>query len=420
MMKLKDRDHGVLWNAGSLVILGVSGILINSLILFLRGEAALGIFNQAYAVYIVFSQIGVAGVQFSVLNRLSIKTDQPESSSRITGSALLLVFGFSTLIALLGWVLASAIGNFLDSPDVGLSIRILMPGLVIFCLNKVLINVVNAYEEMKAYAVFRSLRFILIPILIIVVIIGGWDDPLLSLSLTVTEVILFLFLVIYVFTRLVRIRFSFDALGNYLDHIQFSVKGFLSGVLVELNTRLDVLILGYFVDDYSVGLYSFVAVLAEGYSQFSYALRWNIDPELGRLLHTDDQSGIEKLAGEVRKKYFYLILVGGILICVAYPFAYRLLNGEYSWLSSIMFFVMMVGVLLGAWYRPFSGIILQGGKPGFYTIYILVLLLGDGILNILLIPSFGILGAAVVTMITYLLEGVYLRFAARRLFGVRL
>ena len=420
MMKFKDRDQGVLWNAGSLVILGVSGILINSLILFLRGEAALGIFNQAYAVYIVFSQIGVAGVQFSVLNRLSIKSDQPESSSRITGSALLLVFGFSALIALLGWALASAIGNFLDSPDVAASIRILMPGLVLFCLNKVLINVVNAYEEMKAYAVFRSLRFILIPILIIVVIIGRWDDPLLSLSLTVTEVILFLFLAVYVFTRLVRIRFSFDALGNYLDHIRFSLKGFFSGVLVELNTRLDVLILGYFVDDYSVGLYSFVAVLAEGYSQFSYALRWNIDPELGRLLHADNQSGIEKLAGEVRKKYYYLILFGGILICAAYPFAYRLLNGEYSWLSSIMFFVMMIGVLLGAWYRPFSGIILQGGKPGFYTIYILALLLGDGILNILLIPSFGILGAAVVTMITYLLEGVYLRFAARRLFGVRL
>lgn len=419
-MKLKDRDQGVLWNAASLVILGVSGILINSLILFLRGEAALGIFNQAYAVYIVFSQIGVAGVQFSVLNRLSIKTDQPENSSRITGSALLLVFGFSTLIALLGWTLASAIGGFLDSPDVAASIRILMPGLVLFCLNKVLINVVNAYEEMKAYAVFRSLRFILIPILIIAVIINNGEDPLLSLSLTVTEVILFLFLVVYVFSRLVRIRFSFDALGNYLDHIQFSLKGFFSGVLVELNTRLDVLILGYFVDDYSVGLYSFVAVLAEGYSQFSYALRWNIDPELGRMLHADDRSGIERLAGEVRKKYYYLILLGGVVISAAYPFAYRLLNGEYSWLSSVMFIVMMVGVLLGAWYRPFSGIILQGGKPGFYTIYILALLLGDGILNILLIPSLGILGAAVVTMITYLLEGLYLRLMAKRLFGVRL
>jgi O-antigen/teichoic acid export membrane protein len=420
MIKLKDRDQGVLWNAASLVILGVSGVLINSLILFLRGEAALGIFNQAYAVYIVFSQIGVAGVQFSVLNRLSINTGDRETSSRITGSALLLVFGFSSLIALLGWTLASAIGNFLDSPDVAVSIRILMPGLVLFCLNKVLINVVNAYEEMKSYAVFRSLRFLLIPVFIIAVIIGKFEDPLLLISLTITELILFLFLVRYVFARLVRIRFSFDALGNYLDHLKFSLKGFFSGVLVELNTRLDVLILGYFVDDYSVGLYSFVAVLAEGYSQFSYALRWNIDPELGRLLHAEDRSGIEELAAGVRKKYYYLILIGGALICAAYPFAYRLLNGEYSWLSTAMFFVMMVGVLLGAWYRPFSGIILQGGKPGFYTIYILALLLGDGLLNILLIPSFGILGAAVVTMITYILEGLYLRIASRRLFEVRL
>ena len=190
--------------------------------------------------------------------------------------------------------------------------------------------------------------------------------------------------------------------------------------MVELNTRLDVLILGYFVSDYSVGVYSFVAALAEGFSQFSYALRWNIDPQLGRFLAVNDHRSIRKLVVSLRKQYYLYFVVGGVLLIGAYPLAFRLLNGSYDLVSSGLFTIMMTGVIIGSWYRPFSGMILQGGKPGVYTLYILALLVGDGLLNIILIPYLGILGAALVTMLTYLLEGYYLKLIAKKVFSVQL
>ena len=294
-----------------------------------------------------------------------------------------------------------------------------MPGLAFFCLNKVLINVINAFERMIAYAVIRSARFILIPILIGIVILFDLENQYLALSITITEILLFIVLLIYISSAMFRIRFP-NAKSFFLEHLNYSVRGFFSGVMVELNTRLDVLILGYFVSDYSVGVYSFVAALAEGFSQFSYALRWNIDPQLGRFLAVNDHRSIRKLVVSLRKQYYLYFVMGGVLLIGAYPFAFRLLNGSYDLVSAGLFTIMMAGVIIGSWYRPFSGMILQGGKPGVYTLYILALLVGDGLLNIILIPYLGILGAALVTMLTYLLEGYYLKLISIRLFSVQL
>src|SRR5262245_19467502 len=55
----------VIWNLGSLALLGASGVLINTIIASYQSPASLGIFNQAFAFYIVLSQFAVGGMQFS-------------------------------------------------------------------------------------------------------------------------------------------------------------------------------------------------------------------------------------------------------------------------------------------------------------------------------------------------------------------
>ena len=64
----KKFSADVAWNVGSLAVLGVSGILLNVLIGRCYDEAALGVFNQALAAYIFFSQLAV-GVTMTTINR---------------------------------------------------------------------------------------------------------------------------------------------------------------------------------------------------------------------------------------------------------------------------------------------------------------------------------------------------------------
>jgi hypothetical protein len=68
-MTTSDRADGgrfrrdVAWNVASIAVLGVSGIALNAIIARTYDAAALGVFNQVMAAYILFSQLAVGGVR---------------------------------------------------------------------------------------------------------------------------------------------------------------------------------------------------------------------------------------------------------------------------------------------------------------------------------------------------------------------
>ena len=85
-----------------------------------------------------------------------------------------------------------------------------------------------------------------------------------------------------------------------------------------------------------------------------------------------------------------------------------------------VFAIIICGVVVNAWYRPFLGLLLQGGHPGSHTFLITLLVVSNVILNAVLIPLLGIQGAATATALMLVLEGLFLTFMARRLLQVRL
>lgn len=411
----------VLWNVGSLVFLAAGGLLINGLIVTFRGTEALGVFNQVYAFYIVLSQIGVGGLQHSVLKHVSYEQDDLDTCADLTAVALMLIFAITVPIGIVGIMLADSIGDLLESPDVAQGLVYVMPGLVFFAANKVLINALNGLRRMRVYAMFRSLRFILIPGFIIVII--ALDSPIshLPLALTLAELVLFVVLMIYLYTQILPLRSPHNFRTHTRAHFSYGIRGMMSGVLTELNTRIDVLMLGLFLSDRAVGLYSFAAVLAEGFAQIPIAVRYNVDPLIGDYFAKDQRSRITDLAQKIRRYFLPAMALLGVVSVLAYPVVYVLLAGtDGLYVSWVVFAVLAVAHIAIAGYTPMRGILLQGGAPGVYTLVILATALTNILLNALLIPQFQLYGAAIATACTITLEMILIFFLSRRLFGVRL
>lgn len=414
-------NQGVLWNVASLAFLAGGGVLINLLIMRFRGEAALGVFNQVYAVYIVLSQIGVGGLQHSVLKHVSHHQGDRALCGDITTVALALVAAITVPLILGAIALAPLAGRLLNSPQVALGLQLAAPGLLFFALNKVLINTLNGLRHMRAYAVFRSLRFIFIPLCIVAIIALAADDGWLALSLTVSEAALFAVLVIYTFGHVVPLRWPEQPRPRIAEHLSFGARGLLSGILLELNTRVDVLMLGLYTSDAAVGVFSFAAIMAEGFSQFPLAVRWNVDPLIGRYFAEARRDEISRLARRVRRVFYPLMAVVGALAIAGYPLFYTLLtDGADMQASWLVFAMIMFGVIVGAGYRPFSGLLLQGGRPGSYTALVVGLVTLNIIMNALLIPPFWLYGAAAATMLTFAAEAGLLVVLARKIFNIRL
>lgn len=411
----------VLWNVAGLAVLAAAGVVINFAIAATRGAEALGVFNQVYAIYILLSQIAVGGLHFSVLKCVSHNQDDRGKCADQSVSALLLAGGLAAVVCGGVWLLRDAAGRLLESPGVTVGLALAIPGLFFFSLNKVLLNVLNGLRFMRAYAVFQALRFIFLPAAVLGILATERPSDTLAFSLTAAEVLLFLLLAAYLHLRVVPLWITRRASKWFREHGSYGLRGFFSGFLSEMNTRVDVLMLGWLCSDGVVGLYSFAAIFAEGFAQLPVVVRRNVDPILGRCFAEDDRSRIETIAPKVRNATYLIMSLVSVAAVAVYPLLPRLMSDQAQFGASWgVFAILMAGIALNSGCRPFLGILLQGGRPGMNTILIAGVVGGNALMNLALIPPLGMYGAAAATAAAYVLEMALLLFLSRRLFGVSL
>ena len=411
----------VLWSVGSLFFLAIGGISVNLIIIAFLGENALGVFNQVYAVYAIFSQISVGGIQRSTLMYVSYNQNDRDICGEIATSAIFLVLVISVPTWIIGSVLAIPLGQLLDSPGFSQGLFFVLPGLLFFSINKVQLSVLNGLRAMRAHAILQALRFVLIPLVVAGIILAGFDAPYLSLTFPISEAVLMVISGIYLFAVHIPLK-SFSAFRNHFrGHLSFGLRGFFSGVLLRLNTRIDVLILGLFASDALVGVYSFSAMLAEGFGEIPTALRQNVDPIIGKHFADHHPQQITDLARRLRRYMYPTMGVLGLVAMLLFPFVFRpFLALESLFPTWLIFAIIMLGVVINSGYKPFSGILLQSGRSGSYTIMILALVSFNTIFNFLLIPAFGVYAAAIVTLTTHVLEVILLVALSRRILHVAL
>ncbi len=423
-ISLRHRfSRDVVWNTGSLAVLSISGITITIVILACRGPLALGIFNQVFAFYIIISQIIVGGLQFSVLKHCSYNQEDLDECAAIASSALLLVafIGITTCTILYG--VSDLIGRIFDSPAVALGLTFAIPGLALFALNKVLLMVLNGLRNMRAFAVFQGLRYIFILIGVISIMMLGYPESHLPLSLSIAELALFVALIFYINKNLFHIRLSISPGKQvwFRRHISFGGRGFLSGILTEMNTRVDVLMLGYFMTDTIVGVYSFASTLAEGFAQIPHVIRQNVDPIIGECFLEGNRKRLGEITKKIRHIFYPFMFVAGCALVAIFPIIMWLVSstGEnrHSW---GILAILVSGIVVASGYRPFIGMLMQGDRPGTYSLLLTGSVIGNMILNAFLIPALGMYGAALATASVYVIEILALIVLVRHLFGVKL
>ena len=85
-----------------------------------------------------------------------------------------------------------------------------------------------------------------------------------------------------------------------------------------------------------------------------------------------------------------------------------------------MFIILICGIALSSGYMPFSGILLQGGRPGLQTLLMGGVVLFGIITNASLIPFYGAIGAAVATGMTFVFYAWLLHILTLKALNVRL
>ncbi len=404
----------LLFNYASLAVLAVSGLLMNLVVVRLAGEAALGVFNQAYAVYIVSSQLAVGGVHLSALRAVAQAKSDPAEQAQAIASALLLSALFGVLAGGLVFATKRLWAGVLGSPEVEPALAFIAPALVLFSLNKTLIAALNGLEQMRVFAVLQALRFVALIAALVLLAYFGRSAAELCAAFSIAESVVALAAAPSLL-RCVPLRRA-HIHGSWLRrHVSFGARGLMSGVFVELNTRVDVLVIGHFWSDTDVGRYSLAAVFAEGLYQCLIVVKNQVNPTLARLSLLPDPAPILRLVQRAWR-YLYpgtaLVYLAGFGVLHLLVFHYFRMSAGHE--VTACYLLVGAGIVVASGFVPFDGILLHSGHPGHYTLLALLVAVTNAALNLVFVPVFSIRGAALATGISVALSVVYLNLILRR------
>jgi O-antigen/teichoic acid export membrane protein len=397
------------FNLMSVILLGICGLLLNFTIARKYGAQTLGVFNEVYAFYIIFSQFAALGVQVSSLKHIAQFSESSEQCKNIFSGAFIIVVVSSSLVSAVLYYSRFLIAGVFGSPEIATGILWVIPGLWCFSINKLFMNVLNGLRRMKEYAVFSSIRYLSMLLVLFVSVEVALEGEKLSVIFTVSECFLFILLVLY--CRKLFFFASFSQIQDWIKrHLSFGSRSMIGGITADMNTRIDVIILGYFTSERIVGIYSFAATIIEGLGQIPYIFKQNIDPIIAKLAYEKRFQEIKRIVKKGSVWAFYGMLMLGIVLVSGYQYAIGFITDNPDFRQSWpVFCILMAGVIVQSSYMPFSGILVQSGFPFLQTIHLVSFTLTNITLNMLFVPLWGMVGSAIALSLSLALFVVYLK-----------
>jgi O-antigen/teichoic acid export membrane protein len=416
--RTQKLSQDIAYTLGSFVVLAISGIVINVLITGLRDAAALGVFNLSYAVYIVASQFAVWGLHYSVLRHAAFYEADSVERGHMLMTAAFCAFGMG-LVSCGVVVLAEPLFvRAFNSEATGAAIRNSALGLALFPLNKVLIAYLNGLRRMKAFAVLQAVRYIVVMVLVATVAASPLPIETSAFCFFLAEVFTLLLSCAYIVRQKLagELRFS----GAWVKrHYTFGTKALPAGMFAEVNSRVDVLMIGFFMSDRATGIYSFAAMLVDGLYHTLAMVRVNFSPILVGAVRDKDWKTAQYLRRQSRRLVLPVTIALAIAVVVTfYAFATWIMppsKGLLEGLPSLI--ILLTGLVLVCFLVPFDQLMMMSGHPGYQTAQHLALLVTNIGVAALLLPLFGMEGAAAGTAASYLAGVFVLVYVARRVLG---
>jgi O-antigen/teichoic acid export membrane protein len=389
------KDVFIIGIANALAAL--SGIVFMPLITKTLGAYDYGIWSQVnVTINLVLTFTGL-GLPAAIVRFLPAKTNRGEIQESFY-SILCLVF-FTTLIASIGLITAADfIGRaFFD----GATVIVRITGLIIlvWSLDSVFITFFRAFRQMKRYALFTIANTYVQVGLIAYLVLNGHGILSIVLAVLVIRAIIFLVLFFLIKSQIGIKRPHFYRIREYLS---FGLPTIPAGISTWVVASSDRYVISYFLGATSVGIYSaaygigVIILMAVG------VLDLVLTPALSKLY---DEGRMEEVKTHLKYSLKYLLAVtipfvfGAAIL--AEPVLRVFTTAEIASEGYIVVPLIALSTLFATAYVPIGNIIILVKKTRITgTIWIICALVNLG-LNILVVPRWGILGAAITTLIAY-------------------
>lgn len=210
---------------------------------------------------------------------------------------------------------------------------------------------------------------------------------------------------------------SFDV-SMLKETLHLALPTICSSILILLLAYADRFFLKSFSGDEAVGLYGLALIIGKLITLTFNAMFNSVFPMAMKKLTDEYQSGMESIENLAKKYYLFLFVLLFVVNFIS-PIIYMIVaNGSYNDSKDVFPFVV-IGIILGGLYKIPSIVLSYHKIVWFYLPITVVSFSTNALLNYVLIPQYGIVGAGFSTCIGYLIYSILVQAFSWKFFTLK-
>ena len=385
----------------------ISGFFLMYLITNVYGAEGMGIFALSQTILMVMVMLSVFGTDTASLKYSSQYSNNNEY--RKLNSLYFSIFKFvivsSIFISIIIFFIKGGLSVFFNK-------SLLSHSLFFISLSILPMSFININSEslrgIVKYSLFTIFRYVLIPVLTIlfIYVLDNNNDLLTpikayAISICIISLLSFTFLL----KEIKFFKYFSNIDSNLNDIVKYSFPVLISNSMLLLIQWIDIIILGYFETSNTVGIYSVVMKISLFSSVILFSINSIVASEFSRLYSLDKMVDLRVLIRKSSKIIFFITIP--VLILIVY-FSKSILGyfGYEFIMANKTLYILVAGQFINVLCGSVGYILMMTEKQNIFKNIMIFATCVNIILNIVLIPKYGINGAAIASSISLILWNV--------------
>ncbi len=418
---LKELVRGSL-TFGSLRLVGMPlSYLFAVLVARIYGPAPMGMLALASTVVGIGSILAALGLGNALLRFVAehYARDEKATAKAFYLKGISLCVPASMVVAIAIYTMAPYVAEVvLEKPHLTPYIRVasfgLLPG-VLLTLN---LETLRALKRIRAYTFMQN---VMPPVLLMIAFLVGYfvlsykEIMLLILVGVFSTSVIFLVSTVFLWKEFSHLGHASIAVSTG-QLLSVSLPMFMTGALSMIISWTDIIMLGMWRTDAEVGIYNIAVRLAMITSFPLMAINSIAAPKFAEFWGRQDMEGLKRIAQQ-STRFIFWTSAPVLTLYLLFPSFFMGIFGEEFRVGALALVILSIGQFVDATGGSKGYFLQMTGKQLYNFMALLTMALTNAGLNMLLIPEYGIKGAALASLISIVWVNIFAAIIIYRLYG---
>jgi len=362
------------------------------------GAGDLGLYQMVFQIYGIAMLFAAVGVPAAITKYVAEFKNDRDTTNAVVSSGIITSLFLGIVFSILLYLSAGIFESIFSMPGLSFLLKILSPVFPFALVGGILLGLLNGNREMKKYGIATVIQSVLMIIISMLLLYLGFGVAGVVTSIVLSSIGTCLYLM-----RVSRGYFEITLKRYALmtrRMLQFGAQISGTNAINMVNYQADIIMIGYFLTAADVGYYGIAAGISKFFWILPQAIQAITYPATSEYWVTKNHAALQVMIDKSIKYTACSLLPIGLGIGFFAEEIITTVFGEDFIHSVPSLLILIVGTVIFGLSKSVGGSVTGAGRPDLGLKVSGISAITNIVLNVLLIPRYGIAGAAIATMVS--------------------